>query len=226
MEEGIDIREYWKILRKRWTIVVALPLIAALISGLVSFFILKPVYQASITLIVGKKTPDLYQAAGQMIDYNVLMANQQLAKTYAMIARSRTVEQNTLVDLNLPLKVAELDKMISVDPVPNTEILEILVSNTSPELASSIANTMAQEFSKAVIDIKKVDSVSIVDRAVIPDKPVLPRKAINVLIAFILGLITSIGLILLLESMDNTVKSSEDVEKLLGIPVLGSIPQG
>lgn len=226
MEEGIDIREYWKILRKRWTIVVALPLIAALISGLVSFFILKPVYQASITLIVGKKTPDLYQAAGQMIDYNVLMANQQLAKTYAMIARSRTVEQNTLVDLNLPLKVAELDKMISVDPVPNTEILEILVSNTSPELASSIANTMAQEFSKAVIDIKKVDSVSIVDRAVIPDKPVFPRKAINVLIAFILGLITSIGLILLLESMDNTVKSSEDVEKLLGIPVLGSIPQG
>jgi len=226
MEEGIDIREYWKILRKRWTIVVALPLIAALISGLVSFFVLKPVYQASTTLIVGKKTPDLYQAAGQMIDYNVLMANQQLAKTYAMIARSRTVEQNTLVDLNLPLKVAELDKMISVDPVPNTEILEILVSNTSPELASSIANTMAQEFSKAVIDIKKVDSVSIVDRAVIPDKPVFPRKAINVLIAFILGLITSIGLILLLESMDNTVKSSEDVEKLLGIPVLGSIPQG
>lgn len=226
MEEGIDIREYWKILRKRWTIVVALPLIAALISGLVSFFVLKPVYQASTTLIVGKKTPDLYQAAGQMIDYNVLMANQQLAKTYAMIARSRTVEQNALVDLDLPLKVAELDKMISVNPVPNTEILEILVSNTSPELASSIANTMAQEFSKAVIDIKKVDSVSIVDRAVIPDKPVFPRKVINVLITFILGLITSIGLILLLESMDNTVKSSEDVEKLLGIPVLGSIPQG
>lgn len=226
MEEGLDIREYWKILKKRWIIVVALPLIAALISGLISFFVLKPVYQASTTLIVGKKASDSPQTAGQVLDYDVLMANQQLAKTYGMIAQSRTVELATLADLNLSLKVEEVDKMISVKPVPNTEILEIQVTNSSPELASSIANTMAQEFSKAVIEIKKVDSVSIVDKAVIPEKPISPRKVINVLIALVVGLMTSIGLGLLLESMDNTVKSSEDVEKLLGIPVLGSIPQG
>lgn len=226
MEEGIELRQYLKILRKRWRIMVALPLIAALISGLVSFFVLIPVYQASTTLIVGKKTADSSQTAGQILDYNVLMANQQLAKTYGMIAQSRTVEQNTLAGLNLSLKVEELNKLISVKPVPNTEILEIQVTNSSPELAASIANTMALEFSKAVIEIKKVDSVSIVDKAVIPDKPISPRKLINVLVAFVVGLMASIGLVLLLESIDDTVKSSEDVEELLGIPVLGSIPQG
>ena len=224
MEEEIELRQYWDMLRKRWMIVVLLPLIAALTSGIISFFVIKPVYQASTTLIVGKKASESGQAAAQMLDNSVLLANQQLAKTYATIAQSRTVEQNVIKNLNLSLTVGGLDSMISINPVKTTEILEIQVSNTNPELAASIANTMAQEFSKAVIEIKKVDSVSIVDTAVTPDKPVKPNKKLNILIAFVVGLMASVGIVFLLEYLDNTLKTSSDVEKLLGIPVLGVIP--
>lgn len=224
MEEEIELRQYWEVLRKRWLIVISLPLIAALTSGIISFFVIQPVYEASTTLIVGKKASESGLAAAQMLDNSVLQANLQLAKTYATIAQSRTVEQNVIKDLNLPLTVAELDSLISINPVKTTEILEIKVANTNPVLATSIANTMAEEFSKAVIEIKKVDSVSIVDTAVTPDKPVKPNKKLNVLIAFVVGLMASIGVVFLLEYIDNTVKTSEDVEKLLGIPVLGVIP--
>ncbi|TGE34850.1 lipopolysaccharide biosynthesis protein [Desulfosporosinus fructosivorans] len=224
MEEKIELRQYWNVLRKRWMIVVALPIIAALTSGVISFLVIKPVYQASTTLIVGKKAAESGQAASQILDNSVLLANQQLAKTYATIAQSRTVEQNVIKDLNLPLTTERLDSMISVNPVKTTEILEIQVTNTNSELAASIANTMAQEFSKAVIEIKKVDSVSIVDTAVIPDKPIKPNKTLNVLIAFVVGLMASVGLVFLQEYLDNTVKTSSDVEELLGIPVLGIIP--
>lgn len=224
MEEEIELRHYWEVLRKRWVIVLILPIIAALTSGVISFYIIKPVYQASTTLIVGKKAAESGLDATQMLDNNVLLANQQLAKTYATIAQSRTVEQNVIKALGLSLTVEGLDSMISINPVKTTEILEIQVTNTNPELAASIANTMSQEFSKAVIEIKKVDSVSIVDPAVTPAKPVKPNKQLNVLIAFVVGLMTSVGLVFLLEYMDNTVKTSEDIEKLLGIPVLGVIP--
>lgn len=224
MEEEIELRQYWEVLRKRWMIVVALPLIAALSSGMISFFVIKPVYQASTTLIVGKKASEGGQAAAQMLDNSVLLANQQLAKTYATIAQSRTVEQNVIKDLNLPLTVEGLDKLISINPVKTTEVLEIMVNNTKPELAAAIANSMATEFSKAVIQIKKVDSVSIVDTAVTPDKPVKPNKILNILLAFVVGLVTAVGLAFLLEYMDNTLKTANDVEKLLGIPVLGVIP--
>jgi len=223
MEEEIELREYWEILRKRWLIVVIIPLIAALTSGIISFFIIKPVYSASTTLIVGKKA-EVGQSAVQMLDNSVLQANLQLAKTYATIAQSRTVEKNVIKDLDLTLSVAQLDSMISINPVKTTEILEIAVLNTDPELAASIANSMAEEFSKAVIEIKKVDSVSIVDTAVTPDKPVKPNKKLNVLIAFVVGLMASVGLAFLLEYLDNTIKTSSDVEKQLGIPVLGVIP--
>ena len=224
MEEEIELRQYWEVLCKRWMIVLILPVIAALTSGVISYFMIKPVYQASTTLIVGKKASEAGLAATQMLDNSVLLANQQLAKTYATIAQSRTVEQNVIKDLNLPLTVGGLDSLISIDQVKTTEILEISVSNTNPELAASIANSMAREFSKAVIEIKKVDSVSIVDSAVTPTQPVKPNKKLNILIAFAVGLMASVGLVFLLEYLDNTVKTSDDIEKLLGIPVLGVIP--
>lgn len=224
MEEEIELWQYWEMLKKRWLIIVVLPLIAALTSGIISFFILKPVYQASTTLIVGKKASEAGQAAVQMLDNNVLLANQQLAKTYAEIAKSRTVEQNVIEDLDMEITVEALDKMVSITSVKSTEILEIQVTNTDPDFAAAIANSMAQEFSKAVIEIKKVDSVSIVDTAVSPTNPIKPNKQLNILIAFVVGLMAAAGLAFLLEYLDNTIKTSADVENVLGIPVLGVIP--
>lgn len=224
MEEEIELWQYWEMLKKRWLIIVVLPLIAALTSGIISFFILKPVYQASTTLIVGKKASEAGQAAVQMLDNNVLLANQQLAKTYAEIAKSRTVEQNVIEDLDMEITVEALDKMVSITSVKSTEILEIQVTNTDPDFAAAIANSMAQEFSKAVIEIKKVDSVSIVDTAVSPTNPIKPNKQLNILIAFVVGLMAAVGLAFLLEYLDNTIKTSADVENVLGIPVLGVIP--
>ena len=225
MEEEMELRQYWEIIHKRWLLIVALPLIAALTSGIISFYIIKPVYQASTTLIVGKKAEDISQALlGQILDYNVLQANLQLAKTYGEIAKSRTVEQNVIEKLNLGLTVTELDNQVLITPVKNTEILEIQVQNTDPQLAASIANTMAAEFSAAVIEIKKVDSVSIVDEAVAPANPVKPNKMLNILIALLVGLMAAVGLAFLLEYLDNTIKTSEEAENILGIPVLGLIP--
>ncbi|AHF07670.1 YveK family protein [Desulfitobacterium metallireducens] len=225
MEEELDLQQYWQMLKKHWRMIIAIPLIATLMSGLVSFFVIKPVYQASTTLIVGKKTSDLpVQQAGQILDYDVLMANQQLVKTYSAIAKSRTVEDDVIKELNLPFAIETLDRKISVVPVKDTEILAITVEDINPEQAAQIANEMANQFSQAVMDIKKVDSISIVDKAIAPLKPVKPNKILNVFIAFVIGLMVSIGLAFLREYLDNTIKTTHDAENLLGLPVLGMIP--
>jgi len=222
-EQEIDLLQLWEAIKKRWIIVAVIPLIAALTSGIVSFFILDPVYKASTTLIVGKKATEDQQAS-QLLENSVLQANKQLALTYSEIAKSRTVEENVIKELRLDLTTEELDKKVSVESVKNTEILEIAVQDKDPVLAADIANSMAKKFSDAVIEIKKVDSVSIVDKAVPPTKPVKPEKKKNVLIAFAVGLMVSVGLALLLEFLDTTIKNSKDVEQVLGLPVLGEIP--
>ncbi|HWQ88520.1 MAG TPA: oligosaccharide flippase family protein [Desulfitobacteriaceae bacterium] len=217
--------QIWQMIRKRWLLVVFIPLLAAVVSAGISCFYLKPVYEARTTLIVGKKVAAANQTAGQVLDYNVLLANQQLAKTYAAIAKSRTVENNVIKSLALPLSSETVDGYITVAPVKNTEILAITVRNPNPLLAAAIANAMAQEFSQAVIAIKKVDSVSIVDKAVIPEAPVSPNKKLNILIAFAVGLMAAAGWTFLLEFLDNKIKTTGDVEEVLAIPVLGLIPR-
>lgn len=225
MEEELDLLQIWEALKKRWLIIVAIPLIAALTSGIVSFYIIKPIYQASTTLIVGKKASnDLAQQAGQLLEYNVLMANKQLAKTYETIAKSRTVEADVIDQLDLALTPEQLNEKVTVSSVKDTEVLAISVEDQDPALAAEIANTMAQKFSDSVIEIKKVDSVSIVDKAYAPANPIKPKKTQNVLIAFMVGLMAAIGLALLLEFLDKTVKTTKDIEDTLGLPVLGVIP--
>lgn len=91
-------------------------------------------------------------------------------------------------------------------------------------MAASIANATSAQFSRSVIEIKKVDSVSVVDSAVAPLNPIKPKKLLNILIAFVVGLMTAVGLAFLLEYLDNTIKDSQDVENVLGLPVLGIIP--
>lgn len=228
MEEEIDLRECLKIIDKRWKLIIILPLIAAITSGLVSFYCIRPVFQTSTTMIIGKKTPDQGQTIGQIISLDVLLANQQLNKTYETIAKSQTVEQNVINDLHLPLTIGELNNLISVTPVQDTEIMKISAVSTNPEMAALIANTVAEEFSKTVINVGKVDTVSIVDKALTPVSPIRPNKILNILIAFIVGLVVSVVLAFLLdylkENVDTTSKKASDLEKLLGMPVLGIIP--
>ena len=215
--EELELRQLWGMLRKRWIIVFALPLIAALTIGAISFYVITPVYQASTTLIIGRKASEAaLQATTQVFGNSVL---QQLIKNYSEIAKSHTVEKNVLKDLNSSMSVAELDELITVEQVKTTDLIEIKVTNKNPELAASIANTTAQEFSKAV----PVDSINIVDTADIPNKPITPNKTKNVALAFIAGLIASISLVFMLEYLDNTVKTSSDVKKILEIPLLGLI---
>ena len=221
--EELNLRQLWSILRKRWIIVIALPLlapIAALTLGVISSYVRNPVpvYNATSMLIVERKAPESALATEQVLDNSIL---QQHIKNYIEIAKSRTVKNKVIKDLNLTMTVEELNSMIYVLQMSNTDIMKILVINKNASLAASIVNSTADELSKAVI----VDRVTVIDRAEIQTTPVQQNKIkkVYVLFAFLVGLIASFSLVLLLESLDNTVKTSNDVKKFLGIPLLGLI---
>jgi len=219
--EQNELRQLWNMLRKRWIIVLSLPLIAALTIGVMSAYVITPVYQASTTLIVERKDSqtvvDPALAAAQVLVNNSVL--QQHIKNNIEIAKSRTVEKNVLKELNSSLTVEDLDKLITVTQVKATDLLSIDVTNTDPALAASIANSTAQQFSKAVTQ----DNLKIVDAADVPIYPVTPKKSQNVFFAFLVGLIASLSLVFVQEYLDNSIKTSSDVKTSLGIPCLGLI---
>ncbi len=222
MEEIIDLQEYWRVIRKRLLVVIALPLIAAVTSAVFSFFILHPVYEASAMVIVGRQAANKDNPG---LDYSSVMANQQMAKTYETIAKSQTVLERVANQVGGGATPGSLSDAITVKAVTNTEIISINVQDPNPDRAALIANTLTKEFSARIMEIKKVDNVGLVDAATAPQVPIKPNKKLNIAMAFALGLFAAMGLVFLLEYLDNSIKTAEEIEELTGLTVLGIIPQ-
>ncbi len=113
MEETIDLREYFGIIKKRSKIIVAITLIAMAVSGIVSFFVLSPVYEANTTLIVNKNESN----ESQTMTGDDLNVTQKLAVTYGEIIKSRTVLNEVIKDLKLDMEYGELSGSINVSAV-------------------------------------------------------------------------------------------------------------
>lgn len=218
----MELQEYLIILKKRWSLLVIITLLATLFSGVFSYFVIKPSYQSDISVIIQKE--DNVDPKNASPNYSDVMMYQQLVKTYSEFVKSRKVAEDTIQKLGLDMKADQLLSMISVAPKGNTEFLTITVKSKDAEQAMKIANQLAKSLKEVSKEVKKSDNVQILDEAQMPTSPASPKPMLNMAIAFFLGLMISVGLIFLLEYLDNTVKNPEDIEKLLGVPVIGSIP--
>lgn len=220
--EVIDLRDIWRIIKKGKWVLISLPLIAMLTSGIISFFVLTPRYEASTTLMVGKTY------SGQdamMLQYNDILTANQLVKTYSQIAKSRTVVEKVMKSEKIDTTYEVLSKGIDVKPVKDTQLIQITVEDINPERAARLANVTATVFIGKVKEIMKVDNVNIIDHAVVPDVPIKPNKKLNVVIAVVVGFMVALGIVFLLEFLDRTIKTGDDVKRHLDLPVLGVIPK-
>jgi capsular polysaccharide biosynthesis protein len=222
-EISLDLRDIFEVIRKRLWMIVAITLAATILSGLISFFVLKPVYEAKISIVISKAQE---KTEKQQYDYNDIMMYQNLVKTYAEIAKSRTVAQKTIDKLKIKDMTPEiLQGQITVTPQANTQIMDLKVKNIVPIAAMDTVNVLADFFIQESKRIYPQGNIQIIDNAVLPKNPVSPNKKLNVAIAFLLGLMLSLGISFMMEFMDRTIKTEIDVEKYLDIPVIGIIPK-
>jgi capsular exopolysaccharide synthesis family protein len=147
-----------------------------------------------------------------------------MVKTYAEFAKSRMVAEHVIDNLKLDMSVGQLQGMLAVTPKGDTEFLTLSITALDPAKAKDIANQYARSLKYVANQVKKVDNVQLLDEALLPSGKDSPRISLNIAIAFFLGMMISIGLVFLLEYLDNTVKSKEDIEKHLDIPVIGLLP--
>ena len=222
MEETIDLREYFFILKKKLWIIVTSALVCGLISGLVSFFALTPIYQANTSLIVNKEVGNKVTEMTTTDDLNYV---QKLAITYGEIIKSRAVITPTIEKLDLNMTYEALASAVSVTNVSDTQIIKISVQHENPKIAMKICNTIPSIFSEEVQRIVKASGVEVIDKAILPTNPIKPNKKMNVLIAMVLGVMVSVFIIFLIEALNTKIKEPRDIEEKLGIPVFGVVPK-
>jgi capsular polysaccharide biosynthesis protein len=218
MEQELELIELWQIVSKRWKMIILVTLLAALICAAVSLFLIKPQYVASSTLMVMKPVE------AEQILYQDIQVSRQLADTYQVVVHSRRVLDKVTRSLNLPYTHEQMQEKVKVSSVQDTEIITIDVTDTDPYLAARMSNLIAQTFMQEITEIMNIDNVSLIDEAAVPDNPVSPRVGLNIAVAMVLGFMVAVGLALLQHYLDQTLKTTEEVDNLLGLTVLGTIP--
>jgi len=223
MDDTFNLADVFGVLRRRSWIVFFVALVAVVLVAALSYFILPPVYQADTSLIVNER-PTVAQSSGA-VDYGQIQTNRSLAVTYAKIITSRAVLEDTIQTLRLPETVKDLTKMITVQVEGQTEIISVAVKDHDPIRAASIANTMANSFiTQLPVLVNRVENVSVIDRAVPLTEQVSPRPLLNIAVALVAALILGVLLAFLIDYLDDTVKTSDDVKKLFGLRVLAVVP--
>lgn len=220
MEETISLRELFQVLRKRLWLIVLITIIAATVSAVISFFVLTPVYESKTQILVNQAKNDQ-----QLYNNQTVQTNVQLINTYNDIIKSPAILDKVIKELKLDGSAQSLSGQIQVTNAENSQVAQIVVQDTSAKRATEIANTTASVFKKEVPKIMNVDNVSVLSKATLGESasPVKPQPLLNIVIAVVVGLMVGIGLSFLLEYLDNTLKTEQDIENLLELPVMGVI---
>ena len=216
--EEIDLVELFDYFFRRAYIIIITALVF-LVGGLTyTVFLKEPLYKSDVNVILVSKNSQSSSLQSE------ITANQKLAATYRELVTSRSVLNEVIEDLDLTYTVSQLQKMISVQNVNETEIIKIAVSSSKPKEAKEIANVVAVKFQDEVKDIYNLENVSIVDKAVLAKEPYNINVVKESIIYIAFGVVLSCGVIFVIYYFDNTIKSIDQVEKRLGIPVIGTVP--
>ncbi|MCZ2257293.1 YveK family protein [Sporosarcina sp. G11-34] len=220
MEETISLQDLFRTLKKRIGLIAFITIIAITISGVVSFLLLTPIYQTSTQILVNQTQQDQNQPNKQNIETDL-----QLISTYNVIIKSPVILGDVIKELGLNRSVGSLNSQITVGSAQNSQVLNIVVQDPDPKLAVQIANATANIFENKIVELMSVDNVNILTPASLPDNPspIKPDPMLNMAIAAVIGLMLGVGLAFLLEYLDTTMKTEQDIEDLLQIPILGVV---
>lgn len=218
-EQVISISEIIDAVKKRWKIIALTTVLATLVSGIFSFFVISPTYEASTKIFIGKEG-----AESEGYNSSDVSMYQNLLKTYSELIKTKDLVNKAINNSQYDLSVNNVLNGITVNTLTGTQILQISYQSKSPSIAKNILESITNEFITKAEELVPNGNVKILESVELPKNPVAPNKTMNIAIAFILGMMVGFGIVFLLEYLDNTYKNKEQLEKDLDIPVLGVIP--
>ncbi len=217
-EVEIDIGHILSILWEKILVIIATGIIVGLAGFLVSKFLITPKYESETKLYVLNTAND---SATTLSDVQL---STQLTKDYQILVTSAPVMNQVIRELGLNMKASELASTISVDTPSDTRVLQITVTSNDPKRAKDIADKVAQVSSKKICDIMKIEQVNVIEEGSLSEEPAVDTVQKWTLIGLALGIVLSCAVIIIRSMLDDTVKTTEDVEKYFDLSTLAVIP--
>lgn len=218
-EIEFDLLEIIHILLSRFWIILGAGVIAALICFGISAYVLAPVFESTTKIYILNKTDNA------TVTYTDVQMGTQLTKDYAELINSRYVIEKVITQLSLEdMEYKDLMNKVSVNTPVDTRIVSITVEHTDPALAMRIADCIREVAGEHIQNVMDIEAVNVVEAANMPMEKSGPSVLKWTLIGGVAGAFLACAFIVILFLLDDTIKSSEDVEKYLGLSTLALIP--
>lgn len=219
----MELKQYVQIVMKRWWLIAAVVIVAIIATGIKSYFFTTSIYQARATLIVNQSPQ---QAGVETLNLGMLQSNVMLINSYKKIVESafimdKVIEQNP----NIGVTSDQLSSKVTVTSADESQVMDIIYSGSSYQQAAQIVNAVSEIFKEQIPNIMQVDNVTLLDKADEKDLPssINNSPILNMLISFIVSLMLAVGIIFLLDYLDDTIKSETEMLQTLDLPVLALI---
>lgn len=217
-EIEIDLVEVLHILLERAWLILGMGFFVALICFILSKFVLTPTYESTTKIYILNKTGET------SVTYSDVQMGTQLTKDYAELINSRYVLEEVIQKLGLETEYRDLLRQVRVNTPIDTRIVSITVSDIDPVQAMKVANCIREVASNHIQTVMDIEAVNVVESANMPTVKATPNVARWTLFGCVAGVVGVCIMILMQYAMDDTIKSSEDVEKYLGLSTLALIP--
>lgn len=217
--EDINIIELLFVLKGKIIWIVLCAMVGAAISFTYTTYRITPLYQASLKMIVNSKR-DAYA----VLTVSDVTSAESLVATYAAVIKSNRVLDRVIEKLELNMGWTSLNGMIAVNPVNNTPVMNIVVTNPDPEMARRIVNTIAEVAPAIIVDAVEAGSCKVISDAYCSGWPVSPNVRQNTMKGMAVGAMLCAGVVVLFHLLNDNVRSEEQLAELTGVPVLSSIP--
>lgn len=214
----MTLLELLHLIKARWYLVVIIPVLFALATAAYSWCFLTDDYTSEVSLYVLSKTDS---DNSENVSSSDMGASQQLANDIAVLAESHRVLEETAQALGLE---SLDDYEVEVTSATTNRVIKLSVTGKRPESAAAIADELASQTADTAVDIMDLKAINIVEDASVPELPSGPNRLMYTAVASLAGLFAAIALIVVLDMLNTTIKSTEDAEEVAGLPVLGRMP--
>lgn len=217
-EIEIDLGEVFHLVISKLGVIILSGILLGVLSIIGTMLFITPKYESTTKIMVlNKQNSDTLTSAD-------MQTSTQLTKDYAELIQSRTVLEGVIAQLNLDMTYKEMLNKVSVETSSDSRIVSISVTDEDPYTASEIANAVRDMAAEHIQSVMDIEAVIVVDSANIPNEKASPSLAKNGVIGGLLGVIIAMAAVIIIYLTNDTIKVEEDVERYLGLSVLGSIP--
>ena len=217
-EIEIDLGEVFHLVISKLGVIILSGILLGVLSIIGTMLFITPKYESTTKIMVLNKQDNNTLTSADM------QTSTQLTKDYAELIQSRTVLEGVIAQLNLDKTYKEMLNKVSVETSSDSRIVSISVTDEDPYTASEIANAVRDMAAEHIQSVMDIEAVNVVDTANIPNEKASPSLAKNGVIGGLLGVIIAMAAVIIIYLTNDTIKVEEDVERYLGLSVLGSIP--